>query len=642
MGYLSLYRRWRPRTFDQIVGQGHVTTTLKNALSLGRIAHAYLFCGPRGTGKTSVAKVLAKALNCEKGPTADPCDACEACKRIREGYSMDVIEIDAASNRGIDEIRDLREKVKFAAAEERYKVYIIDEVHMLTTEAFNALLKTLEEPPAYVVFILATTEPHRVPATILSRCQRFDFRRLTVSEVAGQLKDISSKEGVTLDDRAASFLAKNAEGSMRDALSLLDQCMAFGTGEITYESALAVLGAVGPEGAGEFANLVARRDLLGGLSFIQRLHDEGKDLRQFLKDAIEYFRDLLIVKECPDPARLVDGFITPLQELRKQAGAYTSEDLQRAIDVLCAAEGEMRWAARPRLVMEMALVRLTRGAVVPAGSPGGAGEAGGPSGAGGAGDDLLKRVRMLEEAVRKLNAAVQDIQRQHQRQRDIQGQQRVAPRSDMEVAMDVGEASPADAGVARLHGLHGDEGSGGGDSAGAGKGTLAALSIEDVRAKWPEVLEALRVQRKMSLRGYLLAAAPVSIDGDCLLLSFQHAFHKEQVESSGHRAVVEKVLASVLGQPLRIRCETVQENGDQEAYEPGGMPLAGEGERLDLGTDDLETEAEGEANSEIENEAMAAIAASLEPQESLADNPVVKEVLDLFGGHILKIEPKQR
>ncbi|NPV54218.1 MAG: DNA polymerase III subunit gamma/tau [Firmicutes bacterium] len=454
MGYLSLYRRWRPRMFDEIVGQEHVTRTLKNALSFGRVAHAYLFCGPRGTGKTSVAKLLAKALNCEKGPTADPCDVCEACKRIREGYSMDVIEIDAASNRGIDEIRDLREKVKFTAAEERYKVYIIDEVHMLTTEAFNALLKTLEEPPAYVVFVLATTEPHRIPATILSRCQRFDFRRLTVPEITGQLKDISHKEGVNLDERAAGFLAKNAEGSMRDALSLLDQCMAFGTDEITYENAVEVLGAVGSEGAKEFADLVARRDLLGGLSFIQKLSDEGKDLRQFVKDAVEHFRDLLIVKECSDPARLVDGLTTPLQELRRQAGAYTVDDLQRVIDVMCAAEGEMRWAARPRLVMEMAFVRLARMPVAAAeGAP--AGEA----------VDLLNRVRMLEETVKRLHAALQDLQ-------NAQKRKRLAPQSDIEVAQEVGAAPGNSAEVARP------------DTGIVQPGAPAAgLSIEDVKTR---------------------------------------------------------------------------------------------------------------------------------------------------------------
>ncbi|MEM5794931.1 MAG: DNA polymerase III subunit gamma/tau, partial [Bacillota bacterium] len=247
MAYIALYRQWRPQDFEQLVGQEHISTTLKNAITSNRIAHAYLFSGPRGTGKTSTAKIMAKALNCLQGPTIHPCNACDRCKRIIDGSSMDVLEIDAASNRGIDEIRELREKVKFTPVDGRYKVYIIDEVHMLTTEAFNALLKTLEEPPAHAIFILATTEPHKIPATILSRCQRYDFRRIDSEAISGRLLKVLQEMSIEAEPEALGVIARFAEGGLRDALSILDQCIAFSGDRITVEDVRSMLGLAGDE-----------------------------------------------------------------------------------------------------------------------------------------------------------------------------------------------------------------------------------------------------------------------------------------------------------------------------------------------------------------------------------------------------------
>lgn len=357
MAYVALYRRWRPQNFDTLVGQQPVKQALTNALTSGRIAHTYLFAGPRGTGKTSTARILAKALNCEHGPTPNPCGECDNCRRIAEGSSMDVFEIDAASNRGIDEIKTLRDQLAFTPVDCRYKVYIIDEVHMLTTEAFNALLKTLEEPPSHVIFILATTDPHKIPATIHSRCQRFDFRRVTVDEIVQHLAMVAQGSGLDADEEALRLIAIQSEGGMRDALSLLDQCGVMAQ-KITAVTVREVLGIVGREALRDLVEAIGKQDVPNALAQLSALLEQGKDVRQIMTELIEYLRALLLFKAVP---QYNEVYLTDTAaNLEKLAPLYSNDRIMASEERLHAALVELRGTMRPRITAELCLLDLCR------------------------------------------------------------------------------------------------------------------------------------------------------------------------------------------------------------------------------------------------------------------------------------------
>lgn len=359
MGYTALYRKFRPQEFEDVKGQEHIVTTLKNQIKADRIGHAYLFCGTRGTGKTTIAKILARAVNCEHPVDGSPCNTCKTCRAINEGTSMNVIEIDAASNNGVDNIREIREEVAYRPTTGKYKVYIIDEVHMLSTGAFNALLKTLEEPPSYVIFILATTEAHKIPITILSRCQRYDFRRITADTIAARLQELMDKEGNDVEEKAIRYIAKAADGSMRDALSLLDQCIAFYLGEkLTYEKVLENLGAVDTQVFSRMLRQILQRDTAGTIKTLDEIIIQGRELGQFVTDFIWYLRNLLLISTSEHPEEAVDASAENLERMKEESSMVDAETLMRYIRIFSELSNQIKYASQKRVLVEIALIKL--------------------------------------------------------------------------------------------------------------------------------------------------------------------------------------------------------------------------------------------------------------------------------------------
>ncbi|MCM1088441.1 MAG: DNA polymerase III subunit gamma/tau [Muribaculaceae bacterium] len=386
MSYTALYRKFRPDCFEDVKGQEHIVTTLRNQIQARRIGHAYLFCGTRGTGKTSVAKIFAKAVNCEHPAEGSPCGECRSCKAIAAGASMNVIEIDAASNNSVDNIREIVEEVSYSPAEGNYKVYIIDEVHMLSLSAFNALLKTLEEPPSYVIFILATTEVHKIPITILSRCQRYDFKRISIETITARLRELMEVEQIAVEDKALRYIAKTADGSFRDSLSLLDQCIAFHFGqELTYDKVLDVLGAVDTEVFSRMFQHVLDKDVPGCISLLEEIVMQGRELTQFVTDFTWYLRNQLLVKTSDADAieDIVDVSTENLERMKAEADRVDQEAIMRYIRIFSELSGEMKYAAQKRILLEIALIKLCR-----------------PSMESDA-DSLLERIRAMEDKLEK-------------------------------------------------------------------------------------------------------------------------------------------------------------------------------------------------------------------------------------------------
>ena len=384
MSYLVLARKWRPQTFGDLIGQEHVCRTLQNAIESGRVAHAFLFTGARGVGKTSAARILAKALQCEKGPAAEPCNACPACLEITAGNSVDVFEIDGASNTGVEDIRELRENVKYLPSRCRFKIFIIDEVHMLSTSAFNALLKTLEEPPSHVKFIFATTEPHKVPITILSRCQRFDFKRIPLPKIVDRLRTIVAEEKVAVSEASLTAVARKGDGSMRDSLSTLDQVLAFCGDSVDDDEVIALLGVVDRRLLLETSRAVFARDCRASLDIVARVDSFGYNMRSFCQELIDHFRNIVVSKVSANPAELLDLAEGELADVREQASTGTLDQLQRYLSILLKAEAEMSLSGFTRLILEMALLKMcTLLPVVPV-------------------DEIIERLRVLEGSPGKI------------------------------------------------------------------------------------------------------------------------------------------------------------------------------------------------------------------------------------------------
>ena len=600
MAYVALYRRWRPQNFDTLVGQQPVKQALTNALTSGRIAHAYLFAGPRGTGKTSTARILAKALNCDHGPTPNPCGECDNCRRIAEGSSMDVFEIDAASNRGIDEIKALRDQLAFTPVDCRYKVYIIDEVHMLTTEAFNALLKTLEEPPSHVIFILATTDPHKIPATIHSRCQRFDFRRVTVEEIVQHLAMVAQGSGLEADEDALRLIAIQSEGGMRDALSLLDQCGVMAK-KITAVTVREVLGIVGREALRALVEAIGRQDVPLALSQLAALLEQGKDVRQIVTELIEYLRALLLFKAVP---QYNEVYLTDTaSNLESLAALYTSDRIMASEERLHAALVELRGTMRPRITAELCLLDLCRRE-------------------GSALASLTTRVESLERQLASGAAAAQAVPQakavpphllytgpEEQFQEPDEGipspdelaqlsttpvVATTAPAAPASVTPKPAVSSPATAAPATVTAKPAVSSPAMAAPVSSASTPASAAPIEEFGGDyaagedfWQQTLELVRSEKKMSMYSCAKGGRVYSFANDMLVVTFKSAFQSQRMTKSDFREYFEGVLLRVARRPIRLQCEAESELKKraggaakpkaataQAASEPKAQPLA--------------------------------------------------------------------
>ncbi len=550
MTYLALYRKWRPQTFGEIIGQEHVIRTLKNAVESGRTGHAYLFCGTRGTGKTTTAKVLAKALNCAERAGAEPCNTCESCKNITDGLSVDVIEIDAASNRGIDEIRDLREKIKFAPAVARFRVYIIDEVHMLTNEAFNALLKTLEEPPRHAVLILATTEPHKVPLTILSRCQRFDFRRIEPADIIRRLSEVASGAGLEVDEEALRLIARAAEGGLRDALSILDQGAAFGEMKITAADVHNILGTVRIDALNMMAGYLSAGEAGPALNLVAELTSEGKDLRFFAREMAGYLRALLLEKIVPGlSAREAWG---DPAVMAARAAEFSRQGLLRAAEIMAGTEQEMKWSSQPGIILELALVKACRAGIINSES------------------SLLARLEAVEEKLKELDLAGPEKNG---------AVQKVSPGGKSVGETGPGRSSrlketskkPADTGEKRFqHAAGGETTSGAGKAPEEpGHGPQAENTLERVKNSWGEIMNTMRRERLPLYYNYL-KAQPLELNGSSLVVGFPEG--ENLARDMADRTDQKKYLEGLLGRFLKGEWQVAFKFYRGKAEPPGKRP----------------------------------------------------------------------
>ncbi|OMF29113.1 DNA polymerase III subunit gamma/tau [Paenibacillus sp. FSL H8-0548] len=530
MSHIALYRAWRPQTFRDMVGQQHIIQTLQNSIREQRVSHAYLFNGPRGTGKTSAAKILAKAVNCERGPADEPCNECDACIGITAGNVMDVIEIDAASNRGIDEIRDIRDKVRYAPSEVQFKVYIIDEVHMLTAEAFNALLKTLEEPPGHVIFILATTEPHKLPATIISRCQRFDFRQVSLDEQTEHLIKICREEGIEAEEDAIAYIARLSEGGMRDAISLLEQVSAFADGRITLEAAVDVTGGMAADHFYQLAEAVKDRNVAAVMPLVESLMQAGKSADKCMENLIYYFRDLLVMKLAPQGGAATERIVDP-ERFKAMADAFTPVRLFAMIDTLNRYQVELKHASQPQTLFEVALMKLCtldEGAGAPQAEMSGTATSGSQSA------DVARLRQQVEALERKLEQVLQN------------GISSGASSSDQAAGKQ----------AARTSAVRSSFGGSGGIVRSSVKldpylATAGSPEFNQIRMKWNDVLQGVK-DAKITVHAWLKDGEPVASADDAILVAFKNTMHRETTEKPANRDIIEKVMNTVLGSSFRI------------------------------------------------------------------------------------------
>ena len=533
MAYTALYREWRPSTFYDVVGQEHITTTLKNQILNNRIAHAYLFCGTRGTGKTSTAKVFAKALNCLNLQDGEPCNECEMCKKINNGLAIDVTELDAASNNGVDKIRDIIDDVKYPPQEARFKVYIMDEVHMLSVGAVNAFLKTLEEPPTNVIFILATTDPQKLPITILSRCQRFDFKRINKNDITARLRKIVTEKGVMADDKSLNLIARVSDGAMRDSLSILDQAISMGNGAVEYSSVVSMLGLVTNEYLFTLTNNVIERNIEKCISTIEEIITSGKDAYLFIKDLIEHYRNLLMAKVTNNAEEVLDMSEENIALIKEQSARLRAEEIMRCIRILQEAEGNAKVSKQARLYLELSIIKMCKIEYDTSS------------------EVILTRLNRLEENLKNGNIAV------------AVKEGVMAEATSMKKA-----ATPASKAIKSVNT----------ESSAIGNAS-SRLTINEVQRAWKDVLERFKAKRAMIIYASILMGRPISCSNGIITVEFDEDYKlsADRLNKAENKVVVNEVFSEVFQEKLNVQFVSKEKNSNEQNAEAVLMNAFGEG-----------------------------------------------------------------
>lgn len=507
MAYTALYREWRPKTFGDVVGQKAITTTLRNSIKNNRIAHAYLLCGTRGTGKTSTAKIFSKAVNCLDPQDGEPCNKCEMCRKIDSGTAIDVIELDAASHNGVDNIREIIDEVQYPPRDAKYKVYIIDEVHMLSTGAVNAFLKTLEEPPSKTIFILATTDPQKLPITILSRCQRFDFRRIKSSDIFDRLMKIVKEQGVYADDESLKLIARMSDGAMRDALSVLDQAISMGGGKVEYNSVFSMLGTVNMESLLKITDCIIERNVEKCIKALEEIALSGKDIYNFNKDLITHMRNLIMVKITQKPEEVLDMSSENIELLKKQAEKIRMEELMRNIRILQDTEGQSKWSKQSRIYMELALIKMCKIEYDTSK------------------EVLLMRLNKMEELIKQGKIAVVN--------------ETAAPEKNSVHRKETQKSAKTEMPAAPVQEYNPD----------------STLTVDAVKRTWKDILETFKAKKQMVIYASLMPGEVVGFKSGIIYVKFgpEYAFSKQRLDKPEFRPTVDDIASAVLKEKVTVR-----------------------------------------------------------------------------------------